>query len=301
MQHPTCELPVNASESANGDAERDAVRSATPHHGCRLLASVATQERVSRCDAPGAAPERANAPERDSEAVGGGPSSRDGVEPDAQAERKSSKGSREQWPRCGAMTRAGTPCRAAGAGLGGRRGHARCPLHGGLSLGPGRDTQLVFFGTGSWAGLLFDGSGFARQRRARWKVNAMPLWIAQQLPAEALAEPDYCQHLLRTLALKHRNGKMAPRRRLHRVWPQELGFRVALTLLERGRVAYGVFSYGEDAARWVRRHGCCGEVRMSPTELLAAMRAVGGPIAKRQRTQRVAPDAAPSDAPEVQP
>lgn len=34
-------------------------------------------------------------------------------------------------PRCGAMTRAGTPCKRAAV-----RGGTRCPLHGGRSTGP---------------------------------------------------------------------------------------------------------------------------------------------------------------------
>jgi hypothetical protein len=39
---------------------------------------------------------------------------------------------RKYWPRCGARTRQGHPCRMAVGALGKRR----CSLHGGLSTGP---------------------------------------------------------------------------------------------------------------------------------------------------------------------
>lgn len=60
-------------------------------------------------------------------------------------------------PRCGAKTRAGTPCKRAAC-----RGRTRCPLHGGRSTGP------------------TSAEGLERSRRANWKHG--------RYSAEALAE-----------------------------------------------------------------------------------------------------------------
>jgi hypothetical protein len=204
-------------------------------------------------------------------------------------------GSRNRWPRCGAKTRGGTPCRAAGAGLGGR-----CCNHGGMGLGAGHGHRLVFLGTSCLADLLFGGSGLVRQRSEPWRVAVVPLWVAEQLPAEALEDPAYCTHLLRSGELRWCNGKQA--QRLHRSWPQFIGFRVALKLLERGRVAWGHFAFRADMTRWLRREAepCAGEVRLEPAELLAAMRAAGDPIVKRARSGTDGTSKAPESA-EVQP
>jgi len=293
MKHLDCgetaQQTVQAAESGcsgpSGVREGDSAR----HERRRFLARFATQERFSRREAPRATPSHAKGSERESggsEALGRRPTSPSGHGP-------APLGSRNRWPRCGAKTRGGTPCRAAGAGLGGR-----CCNHGGMGLGPGRGHRLVFLGTSGLSELLFGGSGLVRRRSEPWRVAVVPLWIAEQLPAEALEDPAYCAHLLRTGEFRWCNGKQAER--LHRSWPQFIGFRVALKLLERGRVAWGHFAFRADMARWLRREAEPGadDVRLEPAELLAAMRAAGGPITKRSETEA---DDATATSDEVQP
>jgi hypothetical protein len=48
-------------------------------------------------------------------------------------------------PRCGAKTRAGTPCRCPAV-----RGRTRCRIHGGLSPGAPRGERNGNFKTGFW-------------------------------------------------------------------------------------------------------------------------------------------------------
>jgi hypothetical protein len=48
-------------------------------------------------------------------------------------------------PRCGARTRAGTPCRSPAI-----RGRKRCRLHGGLSPGAPRGSQNGNYKNGEW-------------------------------------------------------------------------------------------------------------------------------------------------------
>jgi hypothetical protein len=196
-------------------------------------------------------------------------------------------GSRNRWPRCGAKTRRGTPCVAAGAGLGARCGHGRCINHGGLSLGRRPGDELVFFGCANLGAALY---GFGPRRREPWRVNAIPRWIAEQLPPHALCEPEYCRHLLGKLDLKRRTGRVV--RGLYRSWPQVIGFRPALLLLERERVAYGSFAYSADLSRWTRSRPALeadlpAPLRVESSDLLAAMRASGGSIAKRPQRVEV--------------
>jgi len=69
---------------------------------------------------------------------------------------------RKYWPRCGARTRQGRPCRMAVVELGKRR----CKFHGGLSTGPKTAGPRADSG---------DGKNFAEVRahdaRAYWSEN----------------------------------------------------------------------------------------------------------------------------------
>jgi hypothetical protein len=54
-------------------------------------------------------------------------------------------GNLRRAPRCGARTRAGSPCECPAI-----RGKARCRLHGGLSSGAPRGSKNGNFKTGNW-------------------------------------------------------------------------------------------------------------------------------------------------------
>jgi hypothetical protein len=285
MKHQPVDESLDSGESTNSGAGARDKRARAPgsarHRGCPFPASFATQDELSLAGQPRAAKRGARRLQRDSAASADGSSSCHGA---GQEGARDPVGSVRRWPRCGAKTRGGAPCRAAAAGIGGR-----CGNHGGMTLGTGPDFQVVFLGTGTLAEMLFGDRGFVHQRREPWCVTALPRWVADQLPAEALADPDYCTHLLRSGQVRWRTGK--PAHGLHRSWPQKIGFRIALKLLERGRVAFGAFTFSADVARWLRREPEPGadDVRLEPAELLAAMRAAGGPITKRQRADRASP------------
>lgn len=201
------------------------------------------------------------------------------------SERVDPVGSKNRWPRCNARTRSGAPCRAAAAGFG-RRGHPRCVNHGGLSgaSGDARD-RLVFFG-----GASFDPMPrwrrFGKVPRRPWSVSVVPSWLADQLPEYALLDGGICEQTLRARSYSWRTGRVARGADLARRWPQVIGFRPALLLLERGRVAFGVFAYDRDITQWTRRRHPFEEsaemfVRLGADEMLGAMRASGGSLRKR--------------------
>lgn len=200
----------------------------------------------------------------------------------------SSVGSRNRWPRCDARTRSGAPCRAAAAGFG-RREHPRCVNHGGLS-GACRDAgdRLVFFGAASFEPVPRR-RRFGTIPRRPWSVSVIPSWLADQLPEHALLEGAICQHTLRARSYSWRTGRVARGADLARRWPQVIGFRPALLLLERGRVAFGVFAYDRDITHWTRRRRAFEEssemfVRLGADDMLAAMRASGGVRGQRLRS-----------------
>jgi hypothetical protein len=68
------------------------------------------------------------------------------------------------WPgqRCGAKTRAGTPCKRAAVS-----GRARCPLHGGRSTGPRTEA-----GRAKIAALHTEHGQMTKERRAQAKRRA---------------------------------------------------------------------------------------------------------------------------------
>jgi hypothetical protein len=100
-----------------------------------------------------------------------------------------------------------------------------------------------------------------------------------------------CEYAIRTTRLSWRTGVVANRSELARRWPRFIGFRSAQLLLERGRVAYGAFAQGKAQRFWTRTRVPAEQapalLRLSPEEMLAAMRASGGPIAKRPDSERV--------------
>lgn len=191
-------------------------------------------------------------------------------------------GSRNRWPRCSARTRAGTPCRAAGSGLGGR-----CRNHGGLSqrIRDAHD-RLVFFGVAPFGSRPWRGE-LVRSLRQPWAVCVIPSWLAAQLPETAFLERELCEHALRTGKYRWRTGRVAEGAHLARRWPQAIGFRPALLLLERGRVSHGVFALDADITRWTRARRPFESdgpplVRVEAGELLEAIRESGGRIVERR-------------------
>jgi glucans biosynthesis protein len=60
-------------------------------------------------------------------------------------------------PRCGARTRAGTPCRRPAL-----RGRKRCRLHGGLSPGAPRGPKNGNYKTGDWTTDAIEERGWLR-------------------------------------------------------------------------------------------------------------------------------------------
>lgn len=270
MKHSNCEKTVNvgapASETfASGDGQ-DQGEARTLIDGCRLRAHLGGQQRLLRSQRTRATAESQKPSESDSERTG----------------------SRHRWPRCGARTRAGVPCVAAGAGFGGR-----CKHHGGIPAG-----SFVFFGSASFE--LPRRLRFADGPRQPWSVCVIPEWLAKQLPEHALIERDICEHAIRTGSLKWRTGHRAEAADVARRYPQLIGFRPALLLLERGRVSYGLFAYDSDVTRWTRARQPFeqaeegpGLVRIEATDLLAAMRASGGPVAKRPPGERAVTEVQP--------
>jgi hypothetical protein len=145
--------------------------------------------------------------------------------------------------------------------------------------------RFVFFGAASFASRLWR-SAFVHAPRQPWAVCVLPAWLAEQLPEQAFLEREVCEDAIRTSAIRWRTGRPAKGADIVRRWPQKLGFRPALLLLERDRVSHGVFALGADLTRWTRARRPFESdgpalVRIEAGELLEAMRASGGAIAKR--------------------
>lgn len=120
---------------------------------------------------------------------------------------------RQRWARCAAKTRKGHPCRAAGAGIGGR-----CLLHGGLTYPRWTRPPEPF--------LLFEVDG------SRWL--AVPEGLADAVPGKlTLASVQDCSKL---------GG---------RAWPQALGFRIVKRLSQAGRIARVEVSGQRNGRAWL--------------------------------------------------
>lgn len=178
---------------------------------------------------------------------------------------KKPAGGRSAWPRCGARTRgerAGRRCQAAGCGFGGR-----CWLHGGAISGPTPNRQLVLC-NGSWDWL--DGLTLTPREKRAWSTWALPLHLYERLgPGVPLCDFSFVQYQLERAGV---------RRDIVTAWPQRIGYRVALRLAERGRVAFALVSQERDVFRATRKkRGEFSEhvVRVEAPELLAALRAAG--------------------------
>ena len=184
------------------------------------------------------------------------------------AERQKPTTRRHQWPRCAAQTRTGGACLAAGSGFG-----SRCLNHGGLSLGS-KGAHVVLFGAESFGADLYS---MGRRRRPEWVVEAVPDWVAAQLRDEDLLERGLCEQALRRTVLARCNRKPVSGRRILSRWPQAIGYRIARKLLERQRVAYGVFLHSKDLRRWTLGKLKPEQlwVRLTCDEMLAAICASG--------------------------
>jgi hypothetical protein len=189
-----------------------------------------------------------------------------------------------EWSRCGAKTRLGMPCRAAGAGFGGR-----CGNHGGLSSGPARShaTLVVLSGDDDLASIA-RAVGEPRERQP-WQLAVVPCWITRQLDELSLVSPGPCAQALRGRTFLTASGRRI--RGLEKRWPKLVGFRILLRLLERGRIEYGIFTerfahelLNRERLRFERLDA--GMTRIEPTALLAALRAAGQPIKKRPKPER---------------
>jgi hypothetical protein len=133
----------------------------------------------------------------------------------------------------------------------------------------------VLFGARSFGEALYRMA--PRDRRELWSAAALPEWIAAQLQDTDLVDPDWCATVIRDRTFKRPRGRTPVQgRRLALRWPQtQIGYRPALLLLERGRVAWGVFSDELDIRRWARplEAGPSSPLtRLTPEEMLAAMR-----------------------------
>lgn len=192
-------------------------------------------------------------------------------------------GSAAQWPRCGAKTRgkrAGRTCLAAGCSVGGR-----CWVHGtnlGHSTIEGHTRRLVLLSSGDYGSAIDLAAARPRERR-RWQLWGIPDDLFCRLPLEIFERGFDRGEVWERLRAA---GVYKPT-----TWPQALGFRTVKNLLERGRVAYGLFRDTRDIQRATRVH--VGQVnlarlayplvRVGPVELLEALRAAGTPIDRELR------------------
>lgn len=197
--------------------------------------------------------------------------------------------SRNRWPRCGAFARSsGRACQAPGAGLGGR-----CRHHGGLTLGavsrkrhwlrpaeraPVEPRKVVL--VSAYEGLHAECHAPARDRR-RWDMWAIPHELWALLPPEAasgaIGDVGHMRALLRESGVLNRTVSR---------WPQLIGFRIALRLAERGRIAFALMLDARDVKRATRAAVDCGNEcvrRVEADELLSALRAAGGAVAKASK------------------
>lgn len=142
--------------------------------------------------------------------------------------------SRGDWPKCGARTRRGHACRAAGAAFGGR-----CLNHGGGCGGhihDGRSRRFVLF-----TGVTGVTDHVARSRwhflalpvvaRRRWHFLALPVDLWERLPTPQRERLD-------PVALGDRLCEVGVRRDVADSWPQALGWRCITRLARRGLVAF---------------------------------------------------------------
>jgi hypothetical protein len=128
------------------------------------------------------------------------------------------------WPRCGARTRSGRACVAPGAGIG-----FRCPNHGGcagagtFALLPGRDwREREADEPRSWSARIVPSkvwSAVTRDGELDFD-EAWPVKVGGRWHGDVSALDPHNPH------------------RVHRLWPQLIGLRVARRLLERGRITH---------------------------------------------------------------
>jgi hypothetical protein len=192
---------------------------------------------------------------------------------------------RASWPRCDARTR-GKPgrrkpgrCQAAGLGIGGR-----CHFHGGMALGaphrkgtakPPAARQLVLLTT--WFELVGDIG--RKVPRTPWCVMALPMDLFQVLPEaahDAVHDAAYVQAELEEQGVLR---KVATR------WPQPLGYRVALKLAQRGRIAFAIISGRADARRLSRARAGrfeAGAWYISAQDVLLALERASDPLTCHQ-------------------
>lgn len=163
------------------------------------------------------------------------------------------------WPKCGARTRAGRPCVAPGAGVGGR-----CPNHGGVPHGgpfvllPGLDPEDRFNGED--------------MDPRRWTARLVPTDLWRAVSADGARDFELS-------LFDYRAGTPAsdPLRKKTERWPQLVGLRVARRLVERGRVSVAVVDSARTAKKlgvlrpaawsdeqwsaWVAEHAVCADSR----------------------------------------
>ncbi len=197
---------------------------------------------------------------------------------------------RFNWERCNARTRgkAGQRepgrCKASGQGVGGR-----CHHHGGMALGAPmgcrrterkRLRQLVLF-TGSFE--LLPEKRSAVGPRSRWVLLAIPLDLYERLPRNAPRLHGDAAYLQATLERRGVPRKVAT------CWPQPLGYRIALKLAQRGRVAFVEVSGRSDSRRAARARVNRFDPktrRLDPHEFLPALLTAGQRLLPRQRSGR---------------
>ena len=113
----------------------------------------------------------------------------------------------------------------------------------------------------------------------RWEFSAIPLDLYAGIGPDAFdlggMETGFISMMISQKQLVHEwHGHACP-------WPQRIGHRVVLKLLERGRVAFGLFhewrSIRRATGQRIRRNRRARQaVRVEPNALLAAMYAAGG-------------------------
>lgn len=123
------------------------------------------------------------------------------------------------WAPCGARTRLGRPCRAPGAGIGGR-----CIMHGGCGVG----SFVLLSGAGPFERWTHaDGTLSPRT----WSTRLVPAELWRSVTRDGAEDFDSLWPDWRPAADVHRNHA-----RVRRCWPALVGLRVARRMLERGRI-----------------------------------------------------------------
>lgn len=180
------------------------------------------------------------------------------------------------WPRCGAKTRAGTPCKASGEGLG-----ARCRNHGGLAASAslaephsrtGKRVLRRFVVFSALEGSVGDWLASTPRERRAWAVSVLPVDLFHRLEQRGVM-PCGADAAFISVELERAGVPRATARK----WPQRIGFRTLLGLVARDRIAFAVVS-GLDLRRASRTRAgprSNGARRVEASELLAALRSAG--------------------------